>query len=39
MIIESREVEFFENVLRDNNSQVPTTVKKSQEKTPPKVVE
>ncbi|RVW39390.1 hypothetical protein CK203_096135 [Vitis vinifera] len=39
MIIESREVEFFENLLSDSNSQVPTSVGESQEETPSKVVE
>ena len=38
MIIELREVEFFENLLSDNNSQVPTSVGEYQEETPPKVV-
>ena len=39
VIIESKEVEFFENLLSDSNSQVPTSVGESQEETPPKVVE
>ena len=39
MIIESREVELFENFLSDNNFQVPTSVGESQEETPPKVSE
>ena len=39
VIIESREVEFFENLLSGSNSQVPTSVGESQEETPPKVVE
>ena len=39
VIIESREVEFFENLLSDINSQVPTSIGESQEETPPKVVE
>ncbi|RVW78512.1 Retrovirus-related Pol polyprotein from transposon TNT 1-94 [Vitis vinifera] len=39
VIIESREVEFFENLLSDSNSQVPTSVGESQEETPSKVVE
>ncbi|RVW72567.1 hypothetical protein CK203_060077 [Vitis vinifera] len=39
VIIESREVEFFENLLSDSNSQVPTSVGESLEKTPSKVVE
>ena len=39
MIIESREVELFENLLRDSNFQVPTSVGESQEETPPKVSE
>ena len=34
VIIESREVEFFENLLSDSNSQVPTSVGESQEETP-----
>ena len=38
MVIESRDVEFFENLLSDN-SQVSTSVGESQEVTPPKVVE
>ena len=29
VIIESREVEFFENLFSDNNSQVPTSVGES----------
>ena len=29
MIIESREVDFFENLLSDSNSQVPTSVVES----------
>ena len=36
VIIESREVEFFENLLSDSNSQVPTSVGESQEETTPK---
>ncbi|RVW47574.1 Retrovirus-related Pol polyprotein from transposon TNT 1-94 [Vitis vinifera] len=39
VIIESREVEFFENLLSDNNSQVPTSVGEYLEETPSKVVE
>ncbi|RVW16046.1 Retrovirus-related Pol polyprotein from transposon TNT 1-94 [Vitis vinifera] len=39
VIIESREVEFFENLLSDSNSQVPTSVGESQEETLSKVVE
>ena len=39
MIIESREIEFFENLLSDINSQIPTSVGESQDETPPKVVE
>ncbi|KAL6320637.1 hypothetical protein AAG906_008637 [Vitis piasezkii] len=39
VIIESREVEFFENLLSDSNSQVPTSVRESLEETPSKVVE
>ncbi|RVW29758.1 Retrovirus-related Pol polyprotein from transposon TNT 1-94 [Vitis vinifera] len=39
VIIESREVEFFENLLSDSNSQVPTSVGESLEETPSKVVE
>ena len=39
MIIESREVEFFENLLSDSNYQVPTSIGESHEETPPKVVE
>ena len=39
VIIESREVEFFENLLSNSNSQVPTSVGESQDETPPKVVE
>ena len=39
VIIESKEVEFFENLFSDNNSQVPTSVGESQDETPPKVVE
>ena len=39
VIIESREVEFFENLLSDSNSQVPTSVGESQDETSPKVVE
>ncbi|RVW81286.1 Retrovirus-related Pol polyprotein from transposon TNT 1-94 [Vitis vinifera] len=39
VIIESREVEFFENLLSDSNSQVPTSVGESQEKTLSKIVE
>ncbi|RVX01764.1 hypothetical protein CK203_024444 [Vitis vinifera] len=39
VIIESKEVEFFENLLSDSNSQVPTSVGESQEETPSKVVE
>ena len=38
-IIESRDVEFFENLLNDSNTQVLTSVGESQEETPPKVVE
>ncbi|RVW95749.1 putative mitochondrial protein [Vitis vinifera] len=34
-----REVEFFENLLSDSNSQVPTSVGESLEETPSKVVE
>eukprot|EP00261_Vitis_vinifera_P027472 XP_010661281.1 PREDICTED: uncharacterized protein LOC104881771 [Vitis vinifera] len=36
VIIESREVEFFENLLSDSNSQVPTSVGESPEETPSK---
>ncbi|KAL6312584.1 hypothetical protein AAG906_005984 [Vitis piasezkii] len=36
VIIESREVEFFENLLSDSNSQVPTSVGESLEETPSK---
>ena len=39
VIIESKEVKFFENLLSDSNSQVPTSIGESQEETPPKVVE
>ena len=39
VIIESGEIEFFENLLSDSNSQVPTSVEESQDKTLPKVVE
>ena len=40
MIIESRDIEFFENLLSDHsNSQVPTSVGESQDDTPSKVVE
>ncbi|KAL6317021.1 hypothetical protein AAG906_026764 [Vitis piasezkii] len=39
VIIESREVEFFENLLSDSNSQVPTSVGESLDETPSKVVE
>ncbi|RVW62250.1 Retrovirus-related Pol polyprotein from transposon TNT 1-94 [Vitis vinifera] len=39
VIIESRKVEFFENLLSDSNSQVPTSVGESLEETPSKVVE
>ncbi|RVW64665.1 Retrovirus-related Pol polyprotein from transposon TNT 1-94, partial [Vitis vinifera] len=39
VIIESREVEFFENWLSDSNFQVPTSVGESLEETPSKVVE
>ncbi|RVW44269.1 Retrovirus-related Pol polyprotein from transposon TNT 1-94 [Vitis vinifera] len=39
VIIESREVEFFKNLLSDSNSQVPTSVGESLEETPSKVVE
>ena len=39
MLIQSREIEFFENLLSDNNSQVPTSIGESQEETSPKVVE
>ncbi|RVW93366.1 Retrovirus-related Pol polyprotein from transposon TNT 1-94 [Vitis vinifera] len=39
VIIESREVEFFENLLSDSNSQVPISVGESLEETPSKVVE
>ncbi|RVX02495.1 Retrovirus-related Pol polyprotein from transposon TNT 1-94 [Vitis vinifera] len=39
VIIESREVEFFENLLSDSNSQVPTSVGESLEETPSKVIE
>ncbi|KAL6314756.1 hypothetical protein AAG906_027104 [Vitis piasezkii] len=39
VIIESREVELFENLLSDSNSQVPTSVGESLEETPSKVVE
>ena len=39
VIIDSREVEFFENLVSDSNSQVPTSVGESQEETSPKVVE
>ncbi|RVW62312.1 Retrovirus-related Pol polyprotein from transposon TNT 1-94 [Vitis vinifera] len=35
----NREVEFFENLLSDSNSQVPTSVGESLEETPSKVVE
>ena len=36
-IIESRGVEFFENLLSDSNSQVSTSIRESQKETPPKV--
>ena len=39
MIIESRELEFFENLLSDSNTQVLTSVGESQDETPPKVIE
>ncbi|KAL6350820.1 hypothetical protein AAG906_031406 [Vitis piasezkii] len=39
VIIESREVKFFENLLSDSNSQVPTSVGESLEETPSKIVE
>ena len=39
MIIESREIKFFENLLSNCNSQAPTCVGGSQDETPPKVVE
>ncbi|RVW59251.1 Retrovirus-related Pol polyprotein from transposon TNT 1-94 [Vitis vinifera] len=39
VIIESREVEFFENLLSDSNSQVPISIGESLEETPSKVVE
>ena len=39
VMIESKEVEFFENLLSDNNSQVPTSIGESQKETPPKIVE
>ena len=39
MIIELGELEFFENLLSDSNSQVPISVGESQDETPPKVVE
>ena len=39
MIIESRELELFENLLSDSNSQVLTSIGESQDETPPKVVE
>ena len=39
VIIESREVEFFVNLLSDRNSQVPTSVEGPQDKTSPKIVE
>ena len=39
VIIESREVDFFENLLSDSNSQVPISVGESQKETLPKVVE
>ena len=39
VIIESREINFFKNLLSDSNSQVPTSVGESQDKTPPKDVE
>ena len=39
MIIELGEIEFFENLLSDSNSQVPTNVGESQDETPPKVFE
>ncbi|RVW22265.1 Retrovirus-related Pol polyprotein from transposon TNT 1-94 [Vitis vinifera] len=39
VIIESREVEFFENLLSDSNSQVPTSVGESLEETHSKIVE
>ena len=39
MIIESRELEFFENLLSDRNSQVPTSVGEFQDETPPNFVE
>ena len=35
MIIELGELEFFENLLSDSNSQVPTSVGESQDETPP----
>ncbi|KAL6338842.1 hypothetical protein AAG906_023992 [Vitis piasezkii] len=38
VIIESREVEFFENLLSDSNSQVPTSVGESLEETPSKLL-
>ena len=39
VIIESREVEFFENLLSESNCKLPTSVGESQGETPPKVVE
>lgn len=39
MIIESREVEFFENLFSDENSQLPTSVGRVSRETPLKVVE
>ena len=39
VIVESREVELFDNLLSDSNSQVPTSVRESQVETPSKVVE
>ena len=39
MIIELRKLEFFENLLSDSNSQVPTSVGESHDETAPKVVQ
>ena len=39
MIIESREIDLFDNLLGESNSQVPNSVGESKDEIPPKVVE
>ena len=39
VIIEPRKIEFFENLLSDSYSQVPTSVGDTRDETPPTVVE